>query len=116
MAQSTATAGPSRQPPPTLLTHLQYLTNPALALPPAYLHPYAPLPGNRGTAGWKDKGKGKASTLQSVESQLEAVRAMRVCVEQAKERLVAREGDWGKLSRALKEVYVSLLTPRRERG
>lgn len=99
--QPSQTSSSSLQPSATLLTQLQGLTQPSLVLPPAYLHPYAPLPGNIGPAGWKGKGK---ETADSVQAQLEMVKAMRACVEQAKTRLSQREGDWGKLSRALKEV------------
>lgn len=86
----------------SILSNIQALTQPSLGLPSAYLHPFAPSPGNGGFTLWK--GKGKAVSTDSIESQLEVIRAMRLSVEQAKVQLTKREGDWGKLSKALKEV------------
>lgn len=87
---------------PTLLSQLNALTQPSLALPTAYLHPYAPST-NSAPSGWKGKARADPPP-QSVQAQLEIVQAVRSCVEQAKEVLIKREGDWGKLSRAMKEV------------
>ena len=101
-----AEASTSTLIPPTLHTQLQELTH-SLALPTPYLQPHAPLTSNgnasAGHSGWASRNKGKRKA-DSVDAQLEVVRSMKICVEQARMRLSEKTEDWDKLSRALKEV------------
>jgi hypothetical protein len=104
MAETTH-AGPSDLPPSspgaTILTHLSSLL-PTTSPTQPYLHPYPPGASQSGY-GWKGKAR---ELYPSAEEQLRLIREISAAIDGARTVLAKKDGDWAKLSRALREVYV----------
>lgn len=83
----------------TILTHLSALL-PTSSTTQPYLHPYAPGAFQSGY-GWKGKAR---ELYPSAEEQLRLIRDISAAVDGARTVLAKKDGDWAKLSRALREV------------
>jgi hypothetical protein len=91
--------GPSSHGDTVLIRVFTLLHAPSPSQP--YLHPYAPQPTR---SGWKGKAR---DDRPSLEDQVRLVREMGAALDGARAVLGRRDGDWAKLSRALREVWVA---------